>query len=76
MPEREERVESPGAYVTEYVSCDNFCLAPCSSDHPTVLWRYNLEMGGKLLHDAVWVNCKKCVTTQNQGAGVKYMDKH
>ena len=25
------------------------------------------------LHDAVWINCEKGVTTENQGADVKYM---
>ena len=25
------------------------------------------------LHDAVGINCKKGATTENQGAGVKYM---
>ena len=25
------------------------------------------------LHDAVGINCKKGTTTENQGAGVKYM---
>ena len=34
---------------------------------------YHLEMGGMSLHDAVGVNCKKGLTTENQGAGVKYM---
>ena len=27
------------------------------------------------LHEAVGINCKKCATTENQGAGVKCMGK-
>ena len=34
---------------------------------------YHLERGGMPLHDAVEINCKKGVTTENQGSGVKYM---
>ena len=34
---------------------------------------YHLERGGMPLHDAVGINCKKCATTENQGACVKYM---
>ena len=34
---------------------------------------YHLEMGGMPLHDAVGINCKKGATTENKGAGVKYM---
>ena len=40
---------------------------PCSGG-------YHLERGGMPLHDAVGVNCKKGTTTENQGAGIKYMD--
>ena len=36
---------------------------------------YHLGRGGVPLHDAVGVNCKKSATTENQGAGVKYMGK-
>ena len=38
MRERLERVESPGTYVTERVSCGHFCLALCSFGPPPVLW--------------------------------------
>ena len=31
--------------------------------------------GGMPLHDAVWINCKKDATFENQGAGVKYVGK-
>ena len=34
---------------------------------------YHLERGGMPLHDAVEINCKMDATTENQGAGVKYM---
>ena len=40
---------------------------PCSGG-------YQKEMGGMLLHDAVGIHCKKEATTENEGAGVKYMD--
>ena len=44
---------------------------PCVlSDRPPVLW---WERGGMTLHDAVGINCKKGVTTENQGADVKNM---
>ena len=66
MSERSERVESHGTYVTECVSRSHFCLALCSGG-------YHLDRGGMPLHDAVGVNCKNGVTTENQGAGVKYM---
>ena len=39
---------------------------PCSDG-------YHIERGGMPLHDAVWINCKKGATTENQGSGVKYM---
>ena len=39
---------------------------PCSGG-------YHLERGGMPLHDAVGINCKKGATTENQGAGGKYM---
>ena len=32
------------------------------------------ERGGMPLHDAVGINCKKGRTTENQDAGVKYME--
>ena len=41
---------------------------PCSGD-------YHLERGGMSLYDAVGINCEKGTTTENLGAGVKYMDK-
>ena len=34
---------------------------------------YHPEKGGMPLHDGVEINCKKGATTENQGAGVKYM---
>ena len=34
---------------------------------------YELERGGMPLHDAVGRNYKKGATTENKGAGVKYM---
>ena len=38
MRERSDRVESPGAYVTECVSRGTICLALCSFGLPSVLW--------------------------------------
>ena len=40
-----------------------------------MLWWLSPGEGGMPLHDAVKVNCKQSVTTENQGAGVKYMGK-
>ena len=34
---------------------------------------YHMERGGALLHDAVGITCKGGATTENQGAGFKYM---
>ena len=34
---------------------------------------YHLERVGMPLHDAVWINCKKGATIENQDADVKYM---
>ena len=39
---------------------------PCSGG-------YHLERGGMPLHEAVWINCEKGATTENQGADVKYI---
>ena len=39
---------------------------PCSGG-------YQLENGGIMLHDAVWINSKKGATTENQGPGVNYV---
>ena len=65
-----------------WCTCNGFCFThpfllgpvffrttlPCSSgDH--------LERDEMPLHDAVGINCKKVATTENQGAGVKYMVK-
>ena len=36
--ERSDRVESPGAYVTELVSRGHFFLPCVLSDRPSVLW--------------------------------------
>ena len=75
MRERSERVESPGTYVTEWVSRCHFPLALCSFGPPSralvvITWR---ARGGMPLHDAVGINCKKGAITENQGSGVKYM---
>ena len=76
MSERSERVESPGTYVTECVSLGHFCLALCSFGPSPPLpcsGGHHLERGLMSLHDAVGVNCTKGVTTEIQGADVKYM---
>ena len=55
-------------YIWSIFLCPVFfrTALPCSSgDH--------LERGGMPLHDAVGINCKNGATTENQGAGVKYM---
>ena len=70
--ERSERVESPGTYVTEWVS--PFLLG-------TVFFRttltcsggYHLERGGMPLHDEVGINSKKGASAENQDSGAKYM---
>ena len=33
----------------------------------------DLESGGMSLHDTVVINSENCGSTENQGAGVKYM---
>ena len=73
MRERPERVESPGAYVTERISMPSLLgsvffrtAVPCSGG-------YHMERGGRPLHDVVRINCKKSATTENQGSAVKYM---
>ena len=38
-----------------------------------MLWWLSQGEGGMPLHDAVGINCKKVVTTENHGSGVKYM---
>ena len=57
-----ERVESPGTYVTRAAifawPCDFRTALSCSGD-------YHLESGG--------IYCKNGATTENRGAGVKYM---
>ena len=40
---------------------------PCSGG-------YHLKRGEMPLRDAVWINCRKSATTENQGADVKYTD--
>ena len=62
MRERSERVESHGTYVTMSFTLP-FLLGP------VFLWTalpcsgsYYLESGGKPLHDAVEINCKKDTT--------------
>ena len=37
---------------------------------------YHLERGGMPLRDAVEINFKNGATTENQGAGVKYLNKY
>ena len=66
-------MESPGAYVTERVSRCHFAWPCVLSYRPPVLWWLSPERGGMPVHDAVGINCKKGATTENQGAGVKYM---
>ena len=71
--ERSERVERPGTYVTERVSCGHFCLALCSFGPLSralvgITWRE----GGMPLHDAVGINCKKSAITEYHGADVTY----
>ena len=39
---------------------------PCSGG-------YDLEKVGRRLHDGVGINCNKGATTENHGAGDKYM---
>ena len=41
---------------------------PCSGG-------YHLERGTMPLYDAIMINCKQGVTTENQSVDVKYMDK-
>ena len=73
MRERLEKVESPGTYVTEWVSRGHFLLG-------SVFFRtalsfsggYHPERGGMPLHEAVGINCKKGAATEYQG-DVKYM---
>ena len=38
-----------------------------------MLWWLSSGKGRDALHDAVGIKCKKAATTENQGAGVKYM---
>ena len=71
MRERQERVESPGTYVIEWLA---FLLGPvffrtalpCSGG-------YHMERGGMPLNDVVGINCKNGATTKNQGSAAKYM---
>ena len=51
----------------------NFCLVLRSFGPPSrAMVDYHLERGGMPLHDAIGVNVKRVITTQNQGAGVWY----
>ena len=64
----------PLAYVTEWVSRGHFYLALCA--FRTALQcsgGYYLESGDMPLHDAWLGLTNKGATTENQGAGVKYM---
>ena len=47
-------------------------LGPSSRALVVVTWR-RVGCCNLLLHDAVWINCKKGATSENQGSGVKYM---
>ena len=38
-----------------------------------MLWWLSHGEGRDALHDAGGINCKKDVTTENKGSGVKYM---
>ena len=69
MRKTSERVESPGAQVTELVSRDHFCWPCVLLDRPPMLWW--LTPGEEL--DAVVINCVKGATTEYQGADAKYM---
>ena len=71
MRESSERVESPGAYVAEFVSLCHvfFRTALLCSDG------YHLKRGWMSLYDVVGINCEKGATTENQGAGVKCQAK-
>ena len=40
---------------------------------PSCSGGYHLERGGMKLHDADGLNCEKGITTENQGADVRYM---
>ena len=76
MRGRSERVDSPGAYVTECVSSGHFLLDPVFFRTALPCFGgYHLERGGMPLHDTVGINCTKGSTTENRGAGVKYMSK-
>ena len=52
-----------------------FALPCVPLDHLPVLWWLSPgePWDGMPLHDAVGINCRKGVTTENQGAGVNYM---
>ena len=74
MPERSESGEP--WYVCNWMSFTRpFLLGrvffrtalPCSCG-------YHLGRGGMPLHDAVGINCKNGATSENQDAGVKYID--
>ena len=56
-------------HVAIFVHVDLFSFGP-----PSLAQVDNhMERGGLPLIDAVGVNCKKCATTENQGAGAQYM---
>ena len=73
MRERSERVESPGTYVTESVSCGHFAWHCVFRTALPYCGGYHMERGGMPFHDEVGINCKKGATTENQGSGVNYM---
>ena len=63
----------PGTFVTMSFTWP-FLLGPVlfRTDLPCSCG-YHLERGMMPLQDAVGINCNKGATTENQGAGVKYM---
>ena len=64
-------MESPGAYVTKWVSRGHFCLALCSFGPPSRALVVTTWKGVVVqLHG---INCKKGATTEYRSSGVQYM---
>ena len=64
--------------IEEFSQLNEFYTAifawPCVlSGRNPVLWWLSPGEDGMPLHDAVGINCKKGVTTENQSTDVKYM---
>ena len=58
-------MESPGAYVGDWVKRGHFSLAPRSFGPPLVaLVDYHLKRSAVPLHDAFGVNCKNGASTE------------